>query len=59
MLEYKQAEEQGLILKLPCKVGDTVYTLNTLPSGKTIIGEVVICVNFARILQRVTKSVPN
>lgn len=22
---YKNAEEQGLILRLPCKVGDTVY----------------------------------
>ena len=22
---YKQAEEQGLLVKLPCKVGDTVY----------------------------------
>lgn len=24
--EYKQLEEQGLLLKLPCNVGDTVYT---------------------------------
>ena len=23
--EYEDAEEQGLLLKLPCKVGDTVY----------------------------------
>lgn len=23
--EYKQLEEQGLLLRLPCKVGDTVY----------------------------------
>ena len=23
--EYKDAEEQGLLLRLPCKVGDTVY----------------------------------
>lgn len=23
--EYKKLEEQGLLLKLPCKVGDTVY----------------------------------
>lgn len=22
---YKEAEEQGLLMKLPCKVGDTVY----------------------------------
>lgn len=27
------------MLRLPCAVGDTVYTLNTLPDGKIIIGE--------------------
>ena len=25
--EHKKAEEQGLLLKLPCKVGDVVYSL--------------------------------
>jgi hypothetical protein len=25
--EYKELEEQGLLLKLPCKVGDTVYEI--------------------------------
>ena len=25
--EYKQLEEQGLLLRLPCKVGDTLYRL--------------------------------
>ena len=25
--EYKQLEEQGLLLRLPCKVGDTVYCI--------------------------------
>lgn len=25
--EYEDAEEQGLLLRLPCKVGDTVYVL--------------------------------
>lgn len=25
--EYKQLEEQGLLLKLPCKIGDTVYVI--------------------------------
>lgn len=25
--EYLKAEEQGLLLRLPCKVGDTVYIL--------------------------------
>lgn len=26
---YRQAEEQGLLLRLPCKVGDTVYWVNS------------------------------
>ena len=26
--EYKQLEEQGLLLRLPCKVGDTIYRVN-------------------------------
>lgn len=28
--EYKQLEEQGLLLKLPCKIGDTVYVIDTI-----------------------------
>ena len=26
--EYEDAEEQGLLLRLPCKVGDTVYLVD-------------------------------
>lgn len=26
-LKYRKLEEQGLLLKLPCKVGDTVYSV--------------------------------
>jgi hypothetical protein len=26
--EYENLEEQGLLLKLPCKVGDTVYVID-------------------------------
>lgn len=26
--KYEDAEEQGLLLRLPCKVGDTVYRIN-------------------------------
>lgn len=32
LAEYEDAEEQGLLLRLPCKVGDTVYT-NLSSSG--------------------------
>ena len=28
--EYEQLEEQGLLLKLPCKVGDTVWVIDTI-----------------------------
>ncbi len=28
LYEYEQAEEQGLLLKLPCKVGDTIYYID-------------------------------
>ena len=38
-VEWKEAEEQGKLLKLPYALGDTIYTLNPLPSGKTVIGE--------------------
>ena len=27
LAEYEDLEEQGLLLKLPCKVGDTVYSI--------------------------------
>lgn len=28
LAEYEDLEEQGLLVKLPCKVGDTVYRMN-------------------------------
>lgn len=39
--EYEDLAAQGKLLKLPCAVWDTVYTLNTLPSGKAVIGETI------------------
>ena len=30
VLKYKIAEEQGLLLRLPCEVGDTVYSFHTI-----------------------------
>lgn len=27
LADYEDAEEQGLLLRLPCKVGDTIYRL--------------------------------
>lgn len=43
LAEYEDLEEQGLILKLPCKVGDTVYSIHSVPSsGKKIISEDIV-----------------
>lgn len=28
LAQYEDAEEQGLLVRLPCKVGDTVWTVN-------------------------------
>jgi hypothetical protein len=28
LVQYRKLEEQGLLIKLPCKVGDTVYYVN-------------------------------
>jgi hypothetical protein len=36
--EYEQLEEQGLLLKLPCKIGDTVYSIT-----RDFISEYKIC----------------
>lgn len=35
--EYRQLEEQGRLIKLPCKVGDTVYLIK---SNETIVERV-------------------
>ena len=34
LAEYEDLEEQGLLIKLPCKVGDTAYIVNRI--AKTI-----------------------
>lgn len=34
LAEYEDLEEQGLLLRLPCKVGDTIYVNGILGVGK-------------------------
>ena len=34
--EYEDAEEQGLLLRLPCKVGDTIYYIFGIPKKNTL-----------------------
>ena len=38
--EYKRLEEQGLLLRLPCKVGDTVYEI----WGQKVVEGIVWCI---------------
>ena len=45
--EYEIAEEQGLLLRLPCKVGDTVYELQEV--RKRIQPMEIISVNIGRM----------
>lgn len=33
LADYEDLEEQGLLVRLPCKVGDTVYTITRFCSG--------------------------
>lgn len=35
--DYKNAEEQGLLLRLPCEVGDTVYAICTCEAVDTVL----------------------
>lgn len=38
--KYKEAEEQGLLMRLPCKIGDTIYEVieETVPNHYYYIG---------------------
>lgn len=38
LAEYEDLEEQGLLLKLPCKIGDMVYSIT-----RNFISEYMIC----------------
>ena len=38
LYQYEELEEQELLLRLPCKVGDTIYVIN----GKDEMEEVVV-----------------
>ena len=40
LADYEDAEEQGLLLRLPCKVGDTVYTIHSVAPNRNMICEI-------------------
>jgi len=39
LMEYKQLDEKGLLLRLPCKVGDTLYKIYKSPTKCSTHGE--------------------
>lgn len=41
LAEYEDAEEQGLLVRLPCKLGDTVWFIRPLTSKKEITETIV------------------
>lgn len=47
--QYKDLEEQGKLLKLPCKVGDTVYTIYSDEDGSFIEEPKVVEISTHRI----------
>ena len=42
LASYEEAEEQGLLLRLPCKVGDTVYTKCAWGIESGVVGSIEI-----------------
>lgn len=43
--EYKDAEEQGLLIRLPCKVGDTAYYVHKRGIDEVEVDSFVVNVN--------------
>lgn len=39
---YEDAEEQGLLLRLPCKVGDTVYVITSREVTESVVFRITI-----------------
>ena len=47
LAEYEDAEEQGLLVRLPCKVGDTVYVMGqyTADFAEFTVVSFIVCYN--------------
>ena len=41
--QYHNLEEQGLLIKLPCKVGDTVYSVENDSIKEFVVSNFVVC----------------
>ena len=53
LAEYEDLEEQGLLLRLPCKVGDCIYCVNT-GAKEPIIKMRVLAVNYKQFYKDIT-----
>lgn len=56
LYDYEEAEENGLLLHLPCKVGDTVYSVSfkkkcaeTEENGGYLIDDELVCLSCGRV----------
>ena len=54
--DYEDAEEQGLLLRLPCKVGDTLYRVNKGAKEPVIMMRVIQGMIFIRYPRKNLKS---
>lgn len=50
LAHYEDLEEQGLLLKLPCKVGDVVYYFSHRPFNLSILPNTIYEANVVRIV---------
>ena len=50
LADYEDAEEQGLLLRLPCKVGDTVYYFSHRPFNLSVQANTIYEAKVVRIV---------
>ena len=50
LYDYRKAEEQGLLLRLPCKVGDTVYYFSHRPFNLSVQANTIYEAKVVRIV---------
>ena len=57
LAEYEDLEEQGLLLKLPCKVGDTVYSITRDFISEYIVESIRIYEHSIQFYWKCTKGI--
>lgn len=56
LAEYENAEESGLLVRLPCKVGDTLWTVKWLGTKRTVTQVVISEMRFDDNMRLIVKS---